>query len=326
MSIQRRKLIQAAGGALLGTAVPAMAQQAAYPSRPIRLVVPWGAGSNGDIAMRIIAPRMSQVLGQQMVVENRPGATGVLASEQVARSAPDGYTIVMASTPSHSAIVALNPKLQYNISRDFTYIGGATSTPAIIVVPPSVPARDLKEFIAWSKTQPQGVDYASGGQGTSGHLAAELIRVRTGTNLVHVPYKEAGRALSDLSAGVVKLMIYYASVVPLVNSGKLRALAVMSDSRMPSLPDVPTTDEQGFRNMHVAAWTGLMGPAGLPDAIRDQLQAALKSALNDPGVKTSMAAQGLEVFALPPAEFKRYVEGDVATWSEVVRTANIKME
>lgn len=328
MTLNRRQVIQGAAGALLGgSAVSATwAQGAGYPDRPIRLVVPWGTGSNGDIAMRLLAPRMSQLLGQQVIVDNKAGATGVMGSEQVTRTAPDGYTLLMASIASHSTIVPLSPKLPYNVMRDFSYIGGATSTPAVIVVTPSVPARDLKEFVAWTKTQPRGVDYASSGLGGSGHLATEMLRLRTGASLVHVPYKEAGRAVSDLAAGVCKMMIYYASVVPLVRSGQLRALAVMSDQRMSGLPYVATTEEQGFHGMTVSAWTGLMAPAGLPDPIRDKVYAALRTAVLDPALKPNLVAQGLEPFALPPAEFKRFVEGDITKWAEVVRVAGIKME
>ncbi|MDO8280906.1 MAG: tripartite tricarboxylate transporter substrate binding protein [Burkholderiaceae bacterium] len=328
MTLNRRQVIQGAGGALLGGAAAsgAWAQSAGYPDRPIRLVVPWGSGSNGDIAMRLLAPRMSQILGQQVVVDNKAGATGVMGSEQVTRAAPDGYTLLMASIASHSTIVPLSPKLPYNVARDFSYIGGATSTPAVIVVTPSVPARDLKEFVAWTKTQPRGVDYASSGLGGSGHLATEMFRLKTGASLVHVPYKEAGRAVTDLAAGVCKMMIYYASVVPLVRSGQLRALAVMSDQRMSGLPDVATTEEQGFKGMTVSAWTGLMAPLGLPDPIRDKVFAALRTAVLDPALKPNLVAQGLEPFALPPAEFKRFVEGDITKWTEVVRVAGIKME
>ncbi|MGE0797544.1 MAG: Bug family tripartite tricarboxylate transporter substrate binding protein [Lautropia sp.] len=276
--------------------------------------------------MRLVAPKMSQHLGQPVVIENRPGATGVIASEQVARAAPDGYTIVMGSIASHSSIVPLNKSLPYDAVADFTHIGGATATPAIVVVSNSVPARDLKEFVAWARTQSRGVDYASGGTGSSAHLAAELVRIRTGTNMVHIPYKETGRMLADLMAGTVKFMIYYASVVPLIHSGQLKALAVMSQRRLPSLPDVATTGEQGFENMTVSAWNALMGPAKLPDGIRDRIYEALYAAVTDPSIQPNLQAQALEAMPMPSAEFRRFLEADIAKWTEVVRVAGIKMD
>lgn len=330
MSITRRRLIKSiAAAASLGAVlkpIPSAAQAPAWPTRPIRLIVPFGAGSNGDIAMRLIAPKMSQHLGQAMVIDNRPGATGVTASDQVARAAPDGYTIVMGSIASHSSIVPLNKKLSYDAVDGFTHIGGATSTPAIIVASNSVPARDLKEFVAWAKTQPRGVDYASGGTGSSAHLAAELVRIRTGTSMVHIPYKETGRMLADLTAGTVKFMVYYASVVPLIHAGQLKALAVMSQRRLPSLPNVATTGEQGFNDMNVSAWNALMGPPKLPVAIRDRFYEALHAAVTDPAIQPNLQAQALEPMDLPPAEFRRFLEADIAKWTEVVRVAGIKVE
>lgn len=328
MNHHRRRLVRGlAGGALAaGATRPLMAQGGAYPVRPIRIIVPYGAGSSTDLALRLIAPRMTQILGQPVVIENKVGATGVIGSDMVAKSPPDGYTLVMGTVASHATMGPLSPSLPYNILRDFSFIGRAVTSPALIAIHPGVPARDLGEFVAWAKSQPKGVDYASSGMGGSGHLATELLRMRTGANLVHVPYKDAARGVSDLVGGQVKMMIYYASLVPFIRGGQLRGIGVMSERRVGSLPEVPTTEEQGFAGLIASAWGGLFGPVGLPEAIRDRLYAALREAVMDPAVAPQFVTQGNEPAPLAPAEFRRFVEADIAKWTEVVRVAGVKME
>jgi len=334
MTTRRRALRLALLGALPAAAGvsaallagAARAQPAAYPNRPIRLVVPYGAGSATDLQARLLVPRMGELLGQSLIIENKPGATGVIGSETVARAAPDGYTLVLGTNASHATLSSLMPRMPYDVLRDFTCIGRVSSTPAFVVVHPSVPAKDLKEFVAWTRTQPQGVSYASTGAGGSGHLASEMLRLQAGAQLVHVPYKDGARAVSDLIAGEVKMMSYFASLLPHVRAGRMRALAILADRRSPGIPELRTAAEQGYPGMEMAAWAGLFAPAGLPDAIRDRLYAALQAAVTDPTVAAQFVAQGVDSALLPPAEFRRYVASEIERWGAVVRAGNIKLE
>ena len=333
MRPDRRTAVRAlgAGLAIAGSALPgarafAQGTSASFPNRPIRIIVPFGAGSATDITTRLLAPRMAQKLGQPVVVENRAGATGMIGSEAVARAAPDGYTLVMGTVASHGTLQALMPNLTYNVLRDFTMIGLATAPPALVVVHPSVPATNLPELAAYSRSLPAGLTYASSGLGGSGHLATELLALKTNAKFVHVPYKEAGRAVTDVMAGHASLMVYYSPVVPHIRSGKLRGLAVLAEKRAAFAPDLPTAIEQGVPDLVASGWGGLFGPAGLPDPIRDMLFVALKEAVEEPVIRAQMSDQGQDPMVLPPAEFRRFVERDIAKWTEVVKTAGIKLE
>jgi len=325
MTVTRRKTLGALGAAgVLGLGRSAWAQAGGpFPNHPVKVVVPFGAGTSVDLTMRLLAPRMGQALGQPLVIDNRAGATGVIGSELVARSAPDGYTICMGTVASHATVVPMSAKLPYDVMRDFTFIGQATAAPAIIVINPDVPARNLQEFVAWTKTLPSGADYASLGVGGSGHLATELLALKTGAKLVHVPYNDAGRAITDLASGRLKAMIYYSSVIPFVNAGQLRAIAVMHDKRLAALPQTPTTEEQGFPGIMVSSWQGLFGPGGMPDAVRDRLYAALQTAVNDPELLPQIVAKGGVPAAVAPAPFRAFVQGEITKWTEVVRAAKI---
>jgi tripartite-type tricarboxylate transporter receptor subunit TctC len=274
----------------------------------------------------MIAPRMSQLLGQSLVIENKSGATGVIGSDAVAKSPPDGYTLVMGSVASHGTLVSLMPSMPYDVLRDFVPIGLATTPPGLVVVHPSVPARTLAEFVAWSKTQGNGVDYASSGVGGSGHLATELLRLKTDAKLVHVPYRDVGRGISDLLAGRVQMMIYYAPLLPHIRSGALRGLAVLSERRVAFAPDLPTAIEQGVPGLVASGWCGLFGPAKLPDAIRDKLYAAMKEALLDPAIQPILAEQGQEALPMGGAEFRRFVEAEIGKWAEVVKISGARLD
>jgi tripartite-type tricarboxylate transporter receptor subunit TctC len=327
----RRSWVRALGAAgVVAAAAPtltreARAQAAAFPNRPIRLVVPYGPGSATDVQTRVLLPKMSEVLGQPVLVENRPGATGVIGAEQVARSAPDGYTIMTGTNATHATLQSLT-KLPYVVMRDFSFIGRMSSTPAFVIVSNDVPAKTLPEFVAWAKTQPQGVSYGSTGSGGSGHLSSELIRLRTGINLVHVPYKDGGRAVTDLIAGEIKMMSYFASILPQVRAGKLKALAVLADRRSPSAPDLPTAAEQGLPGLEVAAWAGIFGPAGIPQPIQEKLWGALEAALNDGKSREQFLQQGVEALPLGLEPFRRYCEAEAARWADVIRTAGLKLD
>ena len=327
--IGRRPFLVRAGLAGAGLAAPvptgrALAQ-AGYPDRPIRVIVPFGAGTSTDILTRLISPRMSQSLGQPVVVENRPGAGGVTGSDAVAKAPPDGYTFCMGSIASHSINVALMPKLPYDVSRDFVPISLVTNAPNLLVVGPQVPARTLPEFLAWSRRQIGGASYASAGNGTSSHLAGELLRLRTGAPLVHVPYRSGAQAVTDVVAGHVPMLVYQvAAVLPFVRDGRLRALAAASTRRLEWAPEVPTALEQGVPDFDVSAWHGLFAPAGLPAPVLERVFGALTEALTDPEVRPKLAEQGLEPVGMAPAEFRRFLQADIAKWRDLVRAADIK--
>lgn len=331
---RRRRFLHAglaASATFAANAVPglksAVAADAAYPTKPIRVVVPFAAGSATDIMMRQLAPRMSDSLGQQLIIDNRPGSVGVIGSEVVMRSPPDGYTLAMAAVSSHSIAPAVRPTtMPYDVLRDFTTIGRACTSTNFIVVHPSVPARDLKELIAFSKTVPGGVSFSSGGTGSSNHLAGEMLRIRTGANLVHVAYSSVSQALVDTVGGQVPMMIYTVAVLPYVRQGRLRALAVTSEHRSKQAPEVATVIEQGVSGMVANSWFGLFGPARLPEPIRDRLFAVMRDALLAPDVGPKLIETGLEPAPLPPAEFRAFIERDIAMWKDVVMKSGVKLD
>lgn len=327
MHVSRRRLVAAAaaGIATAGVARGTHAQSAAYPTRPIRVVVPYGPGSATDVQARVLLPKMSEVLGQPVVVENRPGATGTIGAEQVARTAPDGYTIMVGTNATHATLQSLT-KLPYVVMRDFSFIGRISSTPAFVIVNNDVPARTLPEFVAWAKTQPKGVPYGSTGSGGSGHLASELIRMKTGIELVHVPYKDGSRAVTDLIGGEIRMMSYFASILAQVRAGRLRALAVLAEKRSPSAPELPTAAEQGLPGLDVAAWAGLFGPAGIPAPVLQKLWDALAAALDDTKTREQFMQQGVEPLPLGLETFRRYCEAEATRWAEVIRTAGLKLD
>ena len=319
----RRRVLS---GAAAGLALPLAARaQSNWPDRPIRVIVPFGAGTSTDIMTRLVTPRMSQELGQPIVVENRPGAGGVVGSEAVAKSAPDGYNLCMGSIASHSVNVSLMPRLPYDVLRDFTPVSLVTNAPNLLVVGNDVPARNLQEFLAWARTQRGGASYASAGNGTSSHLAGELLKQRTGVPLEHVPYRSGAQALTDIISGQVAMTVYQVTaVLPFVRDGKMRALATTSAKRLEWTPEVPTVEEQGVRPFDVAAWHGLFAPANLPAPVLDRLFRALTVALNDPELRPKLNEQGLEPVGMSPADFRPWLEGDIAKWREVVRAGNIR--
>ncbi|WP_232480461.1 tripartite tricarboxylate transporter substrate binding protein [Roseomonas sp. KE2513] len=322
----RRRILAAAGS---GLALPALSRaalaQASWPDRPIRVIVPFGAGTSTDIMTRLVTPRMSQELGQPIVVENRPGAGGVVGSEAVAKSAPDGYNLCMGSIASHSVNVSLMPRLPYDVLRDFTPVSLVTNAPNLLVVGNGVPARNLQEFLTWAKGQRGGASYASAGNGTSSHLAGELLKQLTGVPLEHVPYRSGAQALTDIISGQVAMTVYQVTaVLPFVRDGKMRALATTSSRRLEWTPEVPTVEEQGVKPFDVAAWHGLFAPANLPAPILDRLYRALTVALNDPELRPKLNEQGLEPVGMSPTDFRPWLEADIAKWREVVRAGNIR--
>lgn len=320
----RRPLLGAAALLAAGAAPRGTRAQAAYPDRSVRVVVPFGAGTSTDILTRLLAPRLSELLGQPFVVENRSGAGGVVGSEAVAKAPPDGHTLCMGSIASHSVNVSLMPRLPYDVLRDFVPVSLVTTAPNLLVVGPDVPARDLAGFLAWAKGR-RGVAYASAGNGTSSHLAGELLKLRTGAPLEHVPYRSAAQAVTDVVSGQVPMMVYQVTaVLPFVREGRLKALAATSARRLSWTPDVPTAMEQGVPDFDVSAWHGLFAPAGLPGPVLERVYGALARALETPELRARLVEQGLEPVGMPPDAFRAFLVADIAKWREVVRAADIK--
>jgi len=316
--MKSRQLMLLAALAVSGTTVLAQA----YPVKPIRLVVPFPPGGTVDLSARAIAPALSELLGQGIVIENRGGAAGIIGSEHVARAAPNGYTLLMGSNSTFSVAPALNPNTPYQPTRDFAAIGLVGSTPFVLVVHPSVPARSTQALIALARPKPGRLTMGSGGVG---HLVGELFQSMTGTRFVHVPYQGAGPAGIALMGGQVDLLFdQLATAMGPARAGRTRALAVSSAARTPVLPDVPTLVEAGVKGFVVTSVTGLMAPAGTPGEIIERLNTALNKVLALPATRERFTSVALEPAPSTPTELAAYVRDDLARWTRVVKDANIK--
>ncbi len=306
---------------------PAHAQNAPYPAKPIRVVVPFPPAGPTDVVARIIGQKLAERWGQQVLIENRAGAGGTIGAELVARAAPDGYTLVMGSTANMAVNVTLIEKLSYDPIRDFTPVNLAAITPNLLVVNPSMPAKNVREFIALAKAKPGSINYASGGSGTPSHLAAELFKTMSGVQMNHVPYKGSIPALTDIIGGQVSLMFdSMASALPFVKSGKLRALAQTGARRASAAPDVPTIAESGLPGYEVAGWFGLYAPAGTPRDIVMKLSNEITQILNLPDVKERYALLGAEPGPGNPDAFGRFHAAEIAKWAKVIRDSGTKAE
>ncbi len=301
---------------------PAGAQT--YPARPVRVVVGFTPGGGVDINARLLAAKLSEILGQQFVVENKPGAGTNIANESVAKSAPDGYTLLFTS-PAVTINMSLYKDPHYDARRDFAGVSIFSESTNLLVVPAKLPARSVKELVAMAKDKPGSLNYSSAGQGTTQHLAGELFKLRTGTNIVHVPYKGSAPALTALIAGDVQLaFINPVAAGPHVKSGKLRALAVAGARRTALFPDVPTMKEAGVEGVEVALWYGLLAPRRTPRDIVHTLAAAVAKAARDPELLKRLAADGAEPVGNSPEEFDRRLREDLAKYGEVVRLSGAK--
>jgi len=300
--------------------------QSGYPSRAIRMVVPSSAGGGSDIVARIIAPKLSERLGQQVVVDNRPGAGTLIGGDVVAKSAPDGYTLLMAIST-----LATNPviykKMPYDALRDFAPITQVTSLPNILVVHPSVPARTVRELIAFARAHPGQLSYGSPGTGTNPHLAMELFRSMAKVNMVHIPYKGSAPAIIDLVAGHITVMAATALTgIPHVRSGRLRALGVTSAHRTAAAPDVPTIAEAALPGYDAVQWYGVLAPAHTPGNIVAKLHGDIARILQSPDVKDRLLGDGADPVGNTPEEFTRFIESETAKWAKVALDAGIKPE
>ncbi len=300
---------------------------AQYPTKPLRLVVPFPPGGATDLVSRALAQRFAEGLGQPVVIDNKPGAGGAIGSDFVAKAAADGYTLLMATTSTHSIGPALNPKTPFNAERDFAPIGHVGSSPNILVVGPNVAARSLAELIALAKAKPGSLTYASSGVGTIIHLSGELLRTMAGIDIVHVPYKGTALALPDLLSGQVTMVFdNLVSALPNLRAGKVRALALTVDKRSPLLPDVPTMTEAGLPGYQSDAYFGLFAPAGTPRAVLVRLNTELNRVLKLPDIVEGLARQGIEPVGGSPEQFARVVAADTAKWTKVIRDAQVRIE
>ncbi len=297
-----------------------------YPVRLIRIAVPVPPGGSNDLLARIVAEKLAASMGQPVVVDNRPGASGNIATEFVAKSAPDGYTLLMANT-AHVINPSLFPKLPYDPVRDFSPVALMVSVHFALVVHPSVPARSVKEFIAYARSRPGALTFASAGNAAPHHLAMELLKSMARVDLTHVPYKGAGQFVPALVAGEVSSVIGAVnSLLPHVRSGRLRALGMAGSRRTPLLPGVPTIAEAALPGFALDNWGGMLVPAGTPRAIIDRLNGEIVKALRDPQIVDQLAAQGIEVIGSTPEEFQELMKTHLAKWARVVREANIRLE
>ena len=303
----------------------AYAQQ--YPGRPIRMIVPFPPSGSTDIMARVLAQKLTERLGQQVIVDNRGGAGGTIGMELAAKAPPDGYTLMMSTSITHTVGVSLYSKLPYNVLTDFAPITMAASVPLLVVVNPSVPARSVKELIALAKARPGQLNYASPGNGTSGHLAAEMFKSMAGVDVVHVPYKGGGPAVMDLIGGQVQMLILSAvATLPHVKSGKLRALALTSLTRSPDLPNIPTVSESGLPGYEVVLWYGVFAPAKTPKAIVTRLNQDVVRIMQSPEIGARLASEGGRPVGNTPEQFQEIIKADVAKWAKIVKDAGIKVE
>ena len=311
-------LCVAAGGA---------AAQSAYPSHPVRFVVPFaaGAGTNDTLA-RLVAQKLGERLGQPFVVDNRPGASGIIGNDIVAKALPDGYTILMMSMPFTSN-ATLYPKLPFDPEKDFAPVTLVAYVPLMLVVHPSVSANSVQELLALAKAKPGQLNFASGGPGSTPHFAAELLKSMAGIDIAHVPYKGGSPALADLVGGQVQLMLEnIPGTLPLVKTGKLRGLAVTSKTRSPLVPDLPTLDEAGVKGYEIIGWNGIMVPAGTPQPIIDRLHAEIVSVLALPEVTARLAAMGAQGVGNTPEQFAAFIKSETVKWARVAKEARIKLD
>ena len=311
---------------LLSLPLCSAAQAQDFPTRPIRMIVPFPPGGGTDVTARLIAVKMGETLGQPVVIENRAGANGIPGTEVAAKAPGDGYTLVMGTMGSFTINPSAYKKMPFSVARDLVPVSQVVSAPFALVVNPQVPAKTIAELAAFSKTQPNGVSFASSGAGSGPHLAAEMFAAASGTKMLHVPYKGSAPAFNDLLGGQVQANVdSIALSLQHVRAGKLRALAVLSAKRSELLPDVPAAAES-MNGFSVTNWYALMAPAGTPLAIRKKIHASIAGAMSDPKIRAATVDQALEPVASTPEEFGAFLAKETARWSEVVSRINLQMD
>ena len=303
----------------------AMAQD--YPNKPVKMIVGFSPGGFTDVLGRLIAQKLQERLGQPVIVENKVGAAGTIGADFVAKSKPDGYTLLMGHVNSNSIAPALYPKLPYDVLKDFTPIVHVASTPLLLTVHPSVPASDVASFVALAKKSPNSLRFASSGVGSAQHLAAEQFMLATRTQMNHIPYKGSGQAIVDLLSGQVELNFESPpNTLQHINVGKLKALGITSTKRSPLLPNVPTIAEQGLPGYEMGQWFGVFGPAGMPTELTHRIAGEIIAIIKSPDVVEKINQQGGEVIATGPERFAAFLPKDTARWAKLIKDANIKVE
>ncbi len=298
-----------------------------YPTKPVRMIVPFPPGGATDLLARVVAQKLSESLGHQVVVDNRPGAGGTIGSRLMLDAQPDGYTILTSTVSTHAIGPHLYAKPPYDPMKDFAAITELSSTPTVLMVSGTLPAASLKDFIALAKARAGQLNYGSSGVGTQFHLSGELLKLQTGINMTHIPYKGTALVYPDLFSGQVSMLFDTLSVaIPFIKAGRVKALGVTGTQRTPALPDVPTIAEAGVPGFYAGLWLGMWGPAKLPRDITERLSADAAKLLKLPDVKERLASQGMEPIGNTPAQFAEFVRKENETWSKVVKAAGVKAE
>jgi tripartite-type tricarboxylate transporter receptor subunit TctC len=325
MKFSRRQFLLAAGGAAALPSLSRFARAQTYPTRPVRIIVPFPPGGSSEIAVRLIGQWLSERLGQPFLIENRPGAGGNIGTEAAARAAPDGYTLLWATSPN-AINATVYDKLNFNFIRDIAAVAGVMRVPNVMAVNPSVPAKTIPDFIAYAKANPGRINFASAGNGSTSHVAGELFKMITGVDMVHVPYRGGAPALTDLIGGQVQVMFVPTALsTAQVKAGKLRALAVTATARLEAMPDLPTVAEfvMGFE---ASLWLALGAPKNTPTEIVNRLNKEINSALADPKIRARLAEMDGTALALSPAECDKLIADETEKWGKVVKFAGIKPE
>ena len=322
-AVRNRLYVLGLGLATVNFAPSALGQE--YPVRPVKIIISFTAGGPTDIVARLLAHRMSEATGQQFLVDNRPGGGGTIGANLAARSAPDGYTLYVGGITSMSMAPHVHRKLPYDPFKDFATITKLTIQPLMLMVHPSLPVRSVQDFIKLAHARPGQLDYASSGLGGTGHLAGELFKTVTGTQMTHIPYKSAGPALTDLTAGQVQVMFgTMLAAVPLIKNGPIRPIAVTSDKRTVALPEVPTFMESGLRNFEAVSWNCMVAPAGTPEPVIQRLNTELVKIVNDPTVLQRLTADGVVGAGSTPQQLAAYIKSESEKWGKVIRDAGVK--
>ena len=297
-----------------------------YPAKPIRFIVPFPPGGGNDTLARLIGQKLTAATGQQVIIDNRPGAGGAIGAEVAAKSAPDGYTIFLAGVATHGINPNLRKKLPYDPIKDFDAVSLIASAPLLVVVHPSLPVTSVKQLIALAKKEPGKINYASNGAGGSSHMAVELFKMMTGTNLVHIPYKGLSPALTELLSGEVQLMFSSAvAMLPQVKAGKLRAIAMTGAKRSPAIPDIPTVAEAGVPGYETGSWYGIVAPAGTPKLAIDRLSKEVIAIVHSPDISKRLNDEAVIPVGSTPAEFTAHIKKELARWAKVIKQSGIHL-
>lgn len=321
--MKRRQLLQAASAAV---ALPGLAMAQAYPSRPIRYIVPVAAGGGNDMIARVVTERWGAALGQPFVVDNQSGGGGVVASQLTARAAPDGYTLMQGYVATHGTTPATR-RITYDPIKQFTPIGMIGATPNVLVVNANVPVKTVKEFIDYVKRTPGKVSYGSAGQGSLTHLTMELLKQETGAFMLHIPYRGIAPAINDLLGGQTQAMFPgLAAALPHLRSGRMRALAVTGKARSPQLKDIPTMEEVGFKGFDAMQWYGTVGPAGMAPDVVKRLNETQVAVLKTPDLRDKLSGEAVEPWPMSPTEFGEFIRAEIARWTALAKARNIQLE